>query len=240
MMGTGCAASFTSMPVVDGRRVDLGRSRTSTLVMSTPSKAARAPTFGVGARTGSLDLDQRMDRYAQGDDAAFAALHRGLGPRLHAFLLRMCGNRALAADLAQETFLRIHRARGSFVEGASVVSWSLAIARNTYLDHLRRTARLVASRHGPGDEDDPATRLPSGEPSGEEVALAREASELVRLTLAALPVSQREAFVLLRFEGLSVIEAAEVLGTTESAVKLRAFRAYEALRAVLRRRDEEP
>jgi RNA polymerase sigma-70 factor (ECF subfamily) len=43
-------------------------------------------------------------------------------------------------------------------------------------------------------------------------------------------LAQREAFVLLRFEGLSVADAAQVLGTTESSVKARAFRAYEALR----------
>ena len=44
--------------------------------------------------------------------------------------------------------------------------------------------------------------------------------------------------MLLRFEGLCVAEAAQVLGTTDGAVKIRAFHAYEALRAALRRRDE--
>ena len=55
----------------------------------------------------------------------------------------------------------------------------------------------------------------------------------MRRTLDALPVLQREAFILIRFEGLSVAEAAEVQGVGESAVKVRAFRAYEALRAAL-------
>ncbi|MFO0660134.1 MAG: sigma factor-like helix-turn-helix DNA-binding protein [Polyangiaceae bacterium] len=49
----------------------------------------------------------------------------------------------------------------------------------------------------------------------------------------ALPLAQREAFILIRYEGMSVAEAAAVVGTTESAIKLRAFRAYEALRAAL-------
>jgi len=218
----------------------------ASLIMSTPSKAARphlGPDATTGAPSGYAELDCAMDRYAQGDASAFTVLHGGLAPRLRAFLLRMCGNQALAADLAQETFLRIHRARGSFVEGAGVVPWSLAIARNAYLDHLRRNARLVSPRGTSVDgepAEDPASRLPSTEPHGEDVAMARETSELVRVTLAALPVSQREAFVLLRFESLSVAEAAEVLGATETAVKLRAFRAYEALRAALRRREEEP
>jgi RNA polymerase sigma-70 factor (ECF subfamily) len=57
--------------------------------------------------------------------------------------------------------------------------------------------------------------------------------EVVRTVLEQLPALQREAFVLLRFEGMSVSEAAQVLGTTEGAVKVRAFRASEALRAAL-------
>jgi RNA polymerase sigma-70 factor (ECF subfamily) len=65
--------------------------------------------------------------------------------------------------------------------------------------------------------------------------VARETLDLVRQELRSMPVLQREAFVLLRFEGLSVSEAAHVLGATEAAVKVRAFRAYEALRAALAR-----
>jgi RNA polymerase sigma-70 factor (ECF subfamily) len=59
--------------------------------------------------------------------------------------------------------------------------------------------------------------------------------DIVQATLADLPALQRDAFTLIRFEGLSVAEAAQVLGTTEGAVKVRAFRAYEALRAALDR-----
>ena len=63
--------------------------------------------------------------------------------------------------------------------------------------------------------------------------------DVVRDTLERLPMLQREAFVLIRFEGLSVIEAAQILGATEAAVKVRAFRAYEALRAALERAARE-
>jgi RNA polymerase sigma-70 factor (ECF subfamily) len=60
----------------------------------------------------------------------------------------------------------------------------------------------------------------------------------VERTLASLPPNQREAFVLIRYEGLSVADAAAIVGATEGAVKLRAFHAYEALRAALG--DEAP
>src|SRR4030095_430370 len=68
------------------------------------------------------------------------------------------------------------------------------------------------------------------EPDSEQAAIARETAALVESVLARIPPAQREAFVLLRYEGMSVEDAAEVLGSTPTAVKLRAFRAYEALR----------
>jgi len=60
----------------------------------------------------------------------------------------------------------------------------------------------------------------------------------VRATLEQMTALQREAFVLIRFEGMSVSQAAQVLGATEAAVKIRAFRAYEALRAALDRQTK--
>jgi RNA polymerase sigma-70 factor (ECF subfamily) len=71
-------------------------------------------------------------------------------------------------------------------------------------------------------------------PTGPEAeALGREMAELVEAELDRIPEAQRTAFELLRVEGLSQDEAAQRLGTTVSAVKLRAFRAYAALRAAL-------
>jgi RNA polymerase sigma-70 factor (ECF subfamily) len=190
-------------------------------------------------RVDASALDTAMDRYADGDDEAFAALYASLAPRLRGFLLRLCGDAARADDLAQETFLRLHRARGSFARGAAALPWALAIARNVHLDHVRKRARGDAPARPPrdADESDEGAELPSGAADGEQLVLAREAADVVRATLGALPVAQREAFVLIRFEGLSMAEAAAVLGATETAVKLRAFRAYEALRAALARRE---
>jgi len=180
-------------------------------------------------------LDDAMDRYARGEDAAFALVYRQAAPRLRGFLLRMCGDPMLADDLTQEAFVRLHLARGSFVAGAPALPWMLAVARNAFLDHarrhhVRRTAqeRVSRDRAAMHREASPETR-------GDEVVAARETLEVVRVTLDRMSLTQREAFVLLRFEGLSVRDAAQVLGVTEAAVKVRAFRAYELLRAALDR-----
>lgn len=174
-------------------------------------------------------LNAAMDRYASGDAGAFPVLHRALYPRLYAYLTRMSGSSATADDLAQETFLRMHRARSTFAAGGAVLPWMYAIARNVYLDHVR-SSRLRRTERLPSD---PGSMPADVSSSAESAAIAAQAARAVERVLARIPAGQRDAFVLIRYEGLSVQDAAAVLGTTVTAVKLRAFRAYEALRAEL-------
>ncbi|HVY31072.1 MAG TPA: RNA polymerase sigma factor [Polyangiaceae bacterium] len=171
-----------------------------------------------------------MARYAEGDDRAFSELFNVLAPRLQNFLRRLSGSPELAHDLTQETFLRMHRARGSFVRGNAVVPWAYAIARNCFVSEARSLKSRSARKAVDITEHEAATGL---EANAEEVASARQRAEIVERTLAGMSLTNREAFVLIRFEGQSVAEAAQILGASEGAVKLRAFRAYEVLRAAL-------
>jgi RNA polymerase sigma-70 factor (ECF subfamily) len=123
--------------------------------------------------------------------------------------------------------LHIHRARDRFIPGAEVTAWAFAIARRLLVDSVRRGRREVLGEDGAPDE------RPSEEAAADEVVQAHELASRVQMVLARLPQSQRAAFELLKHEGLSVAEAAQVLGTTVAAVKLRAHRAYEALRSAL-------
>lgn len=194
----------------------------------------RTPAVRVMTREASLD--EAMDRYAEGEESAFGVIHAGLEVKLRSFLVRLTGASSIAEDLLQETFLRIHRARGSFERGAAVVPWAYAIARNTWLDHAR-SARVRAERQADLRARDDGRSQPDPmtgpEADSEQVAIARETAALVQSVLAGLPPAQREAFVLLRYEAMSVEDAAQILGATPTAVKLRAFRAYEALRQAL-------
>lgn len=181
-------------------------------------------------------LNAAMDRYATGDARAFPEIHRALYPRLLAYLTRVTGATALADDLTQETFLRLHRARATFARGGAILPWAYAIARNVYIDHTRsaRQHRMERLPSDPGAEPiDPRMH------DAEATAIAAQTAAVVERVLARIPAAQREAFVLLRYEGLSVQDAASVLGATQTAVKLRAFRAYEALRAELSIAKEE-
>jgi RNA polymerase sigma-70 factor (ECF subfamily) len=184
----------------------------------------RGTSRGVQPRT---DADFAMERYAGGDSAAFAQVYDALAPRLYGYLLRQTRDRARAEDLLQQTMLHIHRARDRFIAGAEVRPWAFAIARRLLVDEIRRGRRVILS-----DDGDPDLGV-SDRPMADEVVQAGELALRIQVILAKLPTSQRAAFELIKQEGLTVAEAAQVLGTTVAAVKLRAHRAYEALRAAL-------
>ena len=106
--------------------------------------------------------------------------------------------------------------------------------------HRPRRARARACARGGPVLPDPGWRAQADErasaeapPSGEDAVDASDRAARVRAALAELPESQRVVVVLHRYEGLTFGEIARALGTTEGAVKLRAFRAYERLRVRL-------
>jgi RNA polymerase sigma-70 factor (ECF subfamily) len=178
----------------------------------------------------SAALDAAMDRYARGEDGAFEEVYDGLTPRLQSFLLRYTHDRARAEDVVQQTMLQIHRARGRFTLGGQVVPWAFAIARRLLIDTHRRGGREVLA---PTGDDNVTQLLAAVDAPADDVAIAKEVASRLAEELARLPENQRVAFELIKQDGLSVAEAAQVLGTTVAAVKLRAHRAYEAMRAVL-------
>jgi RNA polymerase sigma-70 factor (ECF subfamily) len=180
------------------------------------------------ASSAASDASAAMERYAAGDDSAFEAVYDALSPRLYAFVLRRTqGNRARSEDLVQQTFLQMHHARGRFTPGADVVPWAYSIARRLLIDSVRRGSREVMT------EDATFDREIAPLAAADDLIVAKEMVIIVEAELARMPPAQREAFELVKSEGLSMAEAAEVLGTTVTAVKLRAHRAYEAIRVVL-------
>jgi len=174
-----------------------------------------------------------MERYASGDDAAFAEVYDAIAPRLLRFLRGATRDTFAAEDLMQQTLLHMHRARGSFIAGSPVMPWAFAIARRLMTDRARRRRverRLFAEASADDGTRDVAvaTALP------DDLVQARRLEGRLRQRFDALPEIQRTAYRLLRLEGVSLARAAAVLGTSVTAVKLRVHRAVVALRAVVR------
>jgi RNA polymerase sigma-70 factor (ECF subfamily) len=173
--------------------------------------------------------DAAMDRYARGDDGSFSELYELLAPKLYAFLFRRLRERAHTEDILQQTFLQMHRARRHFCEGAAVLPWAIVIARRLLIDRVRRDKRAPLMKEE--ELDIPEALAPDAPP--DQIVALRRLTRQVEVELGRLPEASRVAFELIKLDGLSVAEAAEVLGTTTAAVKMRAHRAYEALRQTL-------
>lgn len=168
--------------------------------------------------------EELMVAYVDGSSAAFDALYKRVAPTLFGYLLRLTRNRERAEDLLQVTFTKVHRARSSYLRGAPVLPWLIAIARRSFLDERRAAVTRNENLSADG-------QLP--EPKAEEPPVPSDLSEALERALDALPEGYREAIQLTKAAGLSVAEAAEVLGTTETAVKLRIHRGYNLLRKEL-------
>jgi len=182
-------------------------------------------------------LSAAMDRYAEGDDAAFGDVYDLLAPRLYGFFVRHTGETSRAEDLVQQTLLQIHAARLSYVHASDVVPWAFAIGRRLLIDARRRTRKEVLFETA----DDDAAALDSKVERysiPDALVMTKQMEGRAADELERMPESHRMAYILVRQQGLSVAEAAEIVGTTPGALKLRAHRAYEALRGVLAR-DEK-
>jgi len=168
-----------------------------------------------------ISPEELMLAYIEGDANAFEQLYRRLGPQLFAYLVRLTRDRPRAEDLLQVTFTKLHRARASYLRGAPVLPWVLAIARRSFLDERRSAKSRSEDLSADGSLPEPKRVDDSG---------AEDMADAVDRALDQLPETYREAIQLTKIVGLSLAEAADVLDTTPTAVKLRVHRGYTMLR----------
>lgn len=178
-----------------------------------------------------------MERLIAGHDAALNDLmERHAKPVFH-FLCRMLGNEDDANDLAQETFVRVFKSRGSFRAEQKFSTWLFTIAANLARNHFRwrtRHPNISLDAENPETEQSLGSTLPANNPAPNEQALTAERAKAVRLAVSKLPEDLRGAMVLCEWEERSVAEAAAILETTPKAVESRLYRARQILRARLK------
>ncbi len=164
-----------------------------------------------------------MAAHVAGDPRAFDELVRRHTDRLWAFAVRTLGDSHEAADALQEAFLSAFRAAGGWRGDASVSTWLHRIVYHACLDRVRRR------RHHRTDPLDETTDVPTPRDPMADRMTALAVDE----ALERLPVAQRSAVVLVDMEGLSIAEAARVLGVREGTVKSRAARGRYRLAVLL-------
>ncbi|MDR2850328.1 MAG: RNA polymerase sigma factor [Verrucomicrobiota bacterium] len=160
------------------------------------------------------------------DDAAFAVLVGRHQKMLLNFFARS-GVQYDCEDLVQQTFLRLYRYRGRYVATAKVTTFLLLLARQVWIDELRRRKRRERLAEGLAAEPHPEFAEPASASAGEGGDLDLAAA------LAALPEGLRQVVELGVYQDLAYTEVAAVLGIPVGTVKSRMFNALARLREAL-------
>jgi len=171
-----------------------------------------------------------MLAYCSGDTAAFESLYNKHKGSVYRYLKRQCGNEATAEELFQDVWINIIKARQRYKASAKFTTWLYHIAHNRLIDHYRKNSRLPDSYDeelADELEDDDQIDLVS------EINRSRQAEKLLNC-ISQLPEAQRESFLLKEESGLSLIDIADVAGTSRETIKSRLRYALKALRHCLR------
>jgi RNA polymerase sigma-70 factor (ECF subfamily) len=187
-----------------------------------------------------IDPDVRLMLQVQNDNAAaFEELVSRYQSRLVGVMEHLVPKRELAEDLAQEVFLRVYRARKSYVPGAKFSTWLFTIANNVASNAKRSMAKRkeVQVTGAPGYDSGGFTidrlameasgLMPTRKLDRDELAL------VVREAIQQLNERQKMAMLLSRFEGLSYEEIGKTMGLSVQAIKSLMSRAREKLRQLL-------
>ena len=162
-----------------------------------------------------------MARMQDGDGDSCRALLDDIGPMLTNFLRRRIADREALEDVYQETLMAFFQARHTYDPSRPLEPWLFAIARNIAADHARRFwTRASVEQLMDKMPERAAYEGPRSDPSLEDA-------------MAQLPEQQREAFSMLKLEGLSIEQAAQRIGVRAGALRVRAHRAYKALRKMI-------
>ena len=175
-----------------------------------------------------------MQAVKDGDIGELSYLYRRYHLRLLGFFYKLSGNRELSEDLVQETFWRILRYRKSYKSGQTFRAWMFQIGRNLFYNQMTRgkTGNLVSMAEIPFEAASPEA-LPN------KTAEEKERTMLLKKALDQLPEDKKEVLILSRYEKLTYAEIGDILGCSESAVKVRAFRAMEQLRVEFKSLNNE-
>jgi RNA polymerase sigma-70 factor (ECF subfamily) len=179
-----------------------------------------------------------MAAYQAGSQDAFRQLFDRHAGSVYGFLVRRLGDSALAEDLYQETFLRLHRARRSYDPSRPFRAWLFAIVHNLLADtrrtRRRRPAQAETPARGAGEraQDSAAENAPSASgATPEAIAAARQSSRALESALQSLPSDEATVLILARLEGLSYDDIGPIIGRSATATKQLAYRALKRVRA---------
>ncbi len=180
--------------------------------------------------------EELMQRFQNGDQAAFEALYRKYKTPIFSFLVRQYTTRENAKELLQDVFMRVIHKAATFRHGSRFSTWIYTIARNLAIDSARKARhRRHASLDQQIGHDGPMLkdRVPNGGPLPDRASTHIKMQKDMMEAISRLPDDQREVFLLREYHGLPFREIAEVVDAVEGTVKSRMRYALESLREAL-------
>lgn len=166
-------------------------------------------------------------RFRQGDPDAVRSVYRSHGRLVYAVAYKVLGDRDLAEEATQQTFVKAWRAAEGFDERRELGPWLAAIARRVAIDIYRREAVRATDALELAREDEPA--LVSTPPAAEAIYDVWE----VRQAVSQLAPEEQEIVRLQHLDGFTQTQIADRLGIALGTVKSRSFRAHRRLAALL-------
>ena len=177
-----------------------------------------------------------MRHYLDGDVTAFRTLMLRYGSKITRYVARNCADQDAVDDLVQDIFMRVvHRAQ-SFRGQSSFKTWLYTIARNHCIDTARKAVHrrvVIGDEPLKRDQDGGGTILDQAADEGpgpDRRASDRRFRASLEEAIEALPVDQRETFVMRELQGLKFREIAEIVGVPENTIKSRMRYALQSLR----------
>lgn len=174
-----------------------------------------------------------MMKVKNGDLDKLGLLFERYNRPLFSFFYRMCKEAELCEDLVQSVFERILKYRDTYTGDGKFTTWMFSIARNAHIDHYRKQQREGI----PVEIDEEHMEVDQEE--AKAVVNKKEKKELLEIALGRLDEDKREIIVLSRYEGLKYKEIADILDTTEGAIKVKMFRAMKELKDLVNTLNEE-
>lgn len=194
-------------------------------------KGTSGTRYGLTVREAEAgDAPRFLDRLRAGEASAFEEFVTAYQHRVFGVALRMLGNAAEAQDVAQEAFLRAHRALGEFRGDAKLSTWLYAITSRLCLNRLAFGERRLV-RHG----EETLLRLSDDRRRPDAALERRELESALARAIAELPEERRIVVVLRDIEGLAYEEIARVLDLEPGTVRSRLHRARADLKDKLER-----
>ncbi|HYF52064.1 MAG TPA: RNA polymerase sigma factor [Planctomycetota bacterium] len=172
---------------------------------------------------------QLVAAWRTGDDHAFEQLYQRHAERVWRYARYFCGDEDAAAEVVQESFVRVAQHASRFEGRSSFSTWLFTIVRSVSVDAASKRRRAPVAASG----EEWMERVPATSEGPDERVALNETRAAVRTAISRLPENEREAVLLCEIEDMPLREAAAILGWGESRIKVTLFRARRRLKEML-------